>query len=658
MASDNCLDKQKNVNKFPVFLWVAVLVNAIIIALFVTFVFGLRKDAFDIDSAKLDRSMLIGKDNILSSVRFYNDRIKKIIESYPFSDFLQQTLLNGLDKTEEEKIVSIFRNGDYSFDSVSLYLADGQNVFSIPVRIKPIEHVNYLNYMKSSIAVYDESYDGIYFILPISNKQGIDIGYIAASVDKKIFENAFQSSRFILLPSGVVYYADNVDIKRISKERLLSLLNNTKFDESYIRQIEGTSLIFYSSPVTDVENLNIGLVEADVPIIQKSLKYIILSLLVLSFIFLIVAAIIEWSKSKKDLEYMENEEREEEHDIVDENIDINELNEDLDINEYTLSSLDEDISYLDNIIEKDKQDVEKDDIVDLPSVDELEKYVEDAGKYGVSEETKDSENISEDFHEKDFSDTSDYSKDRDVLVSHGAMLEDEISIKEEEYFSSKDAFNFSFNRDFLLEDDLNVDEDDESIILDEDVLKSIDLDEDIINKADENADFDTSDLVDEELYEPNEVPKVPDDYYRNVLDKEKVDISNGWLDVLKSIKGNKFVEKTMDDMIEWIKEESGVEIKHAVMLSKINLGDVYSVVDSRNVSSKTKELLKVDENEPLFTKILSYKKPLYVSDPFSSESLSEKFAKEDKENIVRMIFIPIESESNLLESFFIGLSEN
>lgn len=658
MASDNCLDKQKNVNKFPVFLWVAVLVNAIIIALFVTFVFGLRKDAFDIDSAKLDRSMLIGKDNILSSVRFYNDRIKKIIESYPFSDFLQQTLLNGLDKTEEEKIVSIFRNGDYSFDSVSLYLADGQNVFSIPVRIKPIEHVNYLNYMKSSIAVYDESYDGIYFILPISNEQGIDIGYIAASVDKKIFENAFESSRFILLPSGVVYYADNVDIKRISKERLLSLLNNTKFDESYIRQIEGTSLIFYSSPVTDVENLNIGLVEADVPIIQKSLKYIILSLLVLSFIFLIVAAIIEWSKSKKDLEYMENEEREEEHDIVDENIDINELNEDLDINEYTLSSLDEDISYLDNIIEKDKQDVEKDDIVDLPSVDELEKYVEDAGKYGVSEETKDSENISEDFHEKDFSDTSDYSKDRDVLVSHGAMLEDEISIKEEEYFSSKDAFNFSFNRDFLLEDDLNVDEDDESIILDEDVLKSIDLDEDIINKADENADFDTSDLVDEELYEPNEVPKVPDDYYRNVLDKEKVDISNGWLDVLKSIKGNKFVEKTMDDMIEWIKEESGVEIKHAVMLSKINLGDVYSVVDSRNVSSKTKELLKVDENEPLFTKILSYKKPLYVSDPFSSESLSEKFAKEDKENIVRMIFIPIESESNLLESFFIGLSEN
>lgn len=626
MSSDNFLNKQSESNKFPILLWVAILINAIIIALFVTFVFGLRKDAFEIDTTKLDKSMIIYKDGIQASVNLYEKRLKKIVESYPFSDFLQGTLLNGVDKTEQEKIVSIFRSGDYAFDSVALYMSDGQIVFSEPVNMKPAN--DYIRNMKN--AAYDKSYDGIYFIIPIDNEQGINIGYIAASVDKKIFEVGAQKSNFILLDSGVVYYDANININNLPKDRLNSLLNNTEY--SVIQNIDDTSLIFYSSYVQGVEGLNIAIVSFDVPFIQKSFKYIILGLLLASFIFLVIAAIIEYFKMRKERdEYIEDDSLVSEPNISESN------NEDdnFDINEYNLASLDEDISYLDNIIEKDNGK-DADDFEDMPSIEELDEN----NKYSNDDTFEDT------FKNDDLSSSG-------VLVSRGETLEEEINKKEEEYFSSREAFNISFNKDFLSED--NEDSSDESIVLDEDSLNAIGEDE-IVKKADENSVFETSDLIDSELYEPVEVPKIPDDYYKDAYNK--VDVSKGWADILNAIKGVSFFEKTMDDMMNWIKEKSGIDIEHAVMVKKDELSGFYNITDTKNISRRTKELLYIDENEPLFTKILSYKKPLYVSDPFSSESLGAKFADEDKKNISRMIFIPIESTNSDIDSFFIGMSKN
>jgi len=122
------------------------LLNAIIIALFITFVFGLKKDAFDVDTKKLDRSALICQNSVLNIVNEYDKRINKILESYPFADFLQRVVINGVDKSERDKIISIFRSGNYAFDTVTINLAiDGKTIISSPDKNKIINIDNYRN---------------------------------------------------------------------------------------------------------------------------------------------------------------------------------------------------------------------------------------------------------------------------------------------------------------------------------------------------------------------------------------------------------------------------------------------------------------------------------------------------------------------------------
>ena len=130
-----------------------------------------------------------------------------------------------------------------------------------------------------------------------------------------------------------------------------------------------------------------------------------------------------------------------------------------------------------------------------------------------------------------------------------------------------------------------------------------------------------------------------------------------WKNILKAIRGKKFVNKSMNEILDWIKEESNLDITRCAILNKDENG-VYRTGESQNLSDATKELLKIDESEGLFKKILSNNRTLYVSDPFSSDSLKDKFDTEDRENIYHMIFVPLQKEEGELKSFFIGLSTN
>ena len=149
-------------------------------------------------------------------------------------------------------------------------------------------------------------------------------------------------------------------------------------------------------------------------------------------------------------------------------------------------------------------------------------------------------------------------------------------------------------------------------------------DGEVVKPASEKDTFDTDDLTDKDLYDPEEVPKIPDDFYREAEEKVKENMTAGWKNVLKSIRGKKFINKNMHDMLNWIKEQSGLDIKHAAMLTRKDDGS-YSINESQNISDATKDKLNITENEALFKKILSHKKTLYVSDPFSSDSLKNKF---------------------------------
>ena len=769
-------------NNISIFLYIAILLNAIIIALFITFVFGLKKDAFDIDTKKLDRTSLICQNNILSLVNDYDNRLDKIIESYNFPSLLQNVVLNGMNEDEKNRIISIFRSGNYAFDTVGLYFADGRAVFSSPDNRKSIN----LNALKvnNKKAFFDQDFDGVYFVKPIKNERGIEVGYIIASVFKKIFENTSYNLNFLLIPNGVIYYNPSININSISRDTLYQYMNNPG-----IINIGAYSYILHSSSVKDIYNFNVGILELDVPVIQKYLKYVLLVILTSSLIFLISSVIYE----KKKLQAINvNEEDDDnlysEDDIIEDNeydnFDDDESN--LDDFNYDLNILNEDIEYLNKIESKNKKHINKENKLELPNLDDIDKEsdnnedlfsiedleniedsinedeaikIDDVDNINTEDEhlnitdnledieesinedeaikiddvdnindehlniadnlediedsinedeaikiddvdninTEDehlniadnlediedsineedaeipnidnlgSSNISEEDKELDYVPTLDNvleenddeyddkniirgiddiisDNEEDILISHGSIIDDEISKKEDDYFSSLDSFNLALNKDFLFDNNDNTFD------------KSYDNNE-IIKKASEDDVFDTEDLIDSELYDPEEKrPPMPDDY-KDAEEKVKDNMTSNWKNILKAIKGEKFVNKNLDEMLEWIKEKSGLNILHSILLSKNDEG-IYKITDSRNINDDTKNKLEIDENEALFKKILSSKKTLYVSDPFSSLSLKIKFDEKDRENVSHMIFIPIQDEEGSLKSFFIGLSSN
>ena len=675
-----------------IYIHIAILLNAIIIALFIAFVFGLKKDAFDVDTKKLDRSALICQNSILNIVGEYDKRINKILESYPFASFLQRIILNGIDISERDKIISIFRSGNYAFDTVALYLSDGKTVISSPDKSKIVNIDNYRN--SNSLAYFDEDYDGVYFVKSITNENGIRIGYIVASVFKKIFENTSYNLNFVVLPNGVVYYNPAIDINNVSRDTLTRYMEQS---DSKTINIDNSSYLLYSGRVKEIENFSIGILELNVPIIQKYLKYVLLLILSSSFIFLIISVLYDRNKlikesqidiedyddteedyninsvnfntdedSKKDFELLSeddinylndinledifNEDNEDKNENETETIN-NEIEEKLSLDDWDNLDLTEeddneikneepqkeDIENENNIIDSNKEensensnDTSLDDLEELyNSLEELEKL--DEKEDDIIESIDDMENIIND--------------EEDILISHGSIIDEEIMRKEDEYFSSSDAFNISLNKDFLLGDEIDLDS-----ITD-------DYEGEIVKKADESDTFDKEDLIDEELYNPEEVPKVPDVYYKEAEEKVRENMTAYWKNILKSIRGKKFVSKNMSEILDWIKEESGLDITNCAMLNKDEDG-IYRVAESQNLSEETKELLKIDENEGLFKKILSNNRTLYVSDPFSSDSLKDKFDIKDRENIYHMIFIPIQNEEGELKSFFIGLSTN
>ena len=683
------VDKNNNVS---IFVYIAILLNAIIIALFITFVFGLKKDAFDVDTKKLDRTSLMCQNSILSLVNEYDKRINKILESYPFADFLQRIILSGIDKAERDKIISIFRSGHYAFDTVALYLSDGKTVFSSPDKAKRINIYNYKN--SDNLVFFDKDYDGVYFVKSIFNEKGIKIGYIVASVFKKIFENTSYNLNFVVLPNGVVYYNTAIDINSISRDTLTQYMEKS---DSKTINIDNSFYLLHSGKVKGIENFSIGILELNVPIVQKYLKYILLLILSLSFIFLIFSVIYDRNKIIKESQTDIYDDEEEDYNINSVNINTDENNE----NDFELLSED-DINYLNNINledifeeeeyknNNDEENVEDKDkkeeklILDdlenfeMPEDDEDDNEIENKEEVKYNEEIKNNNinnietdstnNVLDDLEElynnleemEKLDDSEDnitesideiediINDEEDILISHGSIIEDEITKQEDEYFSSSEAFNIPLNKDFLLGDEIdlsNIDNTDES------------YDGEVVKKADENDTFDKEDLKDSELYNPEEVPKVPDDYYREAEEKVRENMTASWKKILKSIRGKKFVNKNMNEILSWIKEQSGLDIVHCAMLNKDEDG-IYKVSESQNLSDLTKELLKIDENEGLFKKILSHNRTLYVSDPFSSDSLKDKFDISDRENIYHLIFIPVQDDEGKLKSFFIGLSVN
>lgn len=600
--------KNNNVSKILIF---SVLVNAAILIVYITVVFGMKTNIFVINKDTLDKKMVAYLETLSNRLDYYNGKMNGIVENYPFVDFIDESLLVGVNDDRVDKIVELFRGVERPFSSVSLYTKDGQTVFSRPIRMKSSNatNSNIMNNIKivdSSVVftLYGDVYDGIEFTSSLKNTTDAVVGYITASVDKAIFSDIVDSSHILLLPNGVIYYDSDsdTDIAKLSKERLISLLNNASEDDSYFVKIGDANLLFYASVLDRVLGLNIGFLVKDATLLQQYFKYIILAVLIFSLLFL-TSILISESVKKREL-------------VLDSN---------------SLIALDGGIA-----ISPIKDD---EGIEEYNSNDTQSKKVGDIDSKAVFD-----------------------SVDNDDLeVEESILTKEDILKKEDSYFTSKNAFTIPLNNDFLTKESKEY-SDEFSNLLDENIhLEN--------KKLEESQIINTSNTA-----EIEEVPKIPDDYYKteeNSIEKGSEDKSNieyddsekkivevSWNSLLRSVKNKKFVDKEMSYMLDWVMDNSGVNPYNSVMLRYNSDDKKYTVGEFNNVSDKTKSILEISEDEIIFSKLLSTGKPLYVQNPSQSKTLSKKFDTEDIKDVSKMLFIPIENLKGDIKAFFILSSKD
>ncbi|KLI55289.1 ATPase AAA, partial [Brachyspira hyodysenteriae] len=587
-------------NKISIFVYVSILINLIVLALFITFVFGLKKDAFDVDTKKLDRNALICQNSIVNLVKDYDERLNKIVDSYPFINLLQQVILNGIDTAERDRIISIFRSGNYPFDTVALYLADGKSVFSSPVKTKPVDLESYKN--SKAVAFFDKDYDGVYFVKPIKNDRGIEVGYIVASVFKKIFENTSYNLNFVVLSNGVVYYNPSIDINSISIDSLTQYMNKDIGSSGTI-DADNNTFAFYSGKVKDIDNFSIGILELNVPIVQKYLKYIILALLSLSFIFLLTTSLVERFKPAANNNITEESE---EDDIYDEseppinNYDnANIVNDE----EFNIDDYDNDIEGLDDESIKylNKVDkITKNSKLDLPNIDEIEDIkVED--------------------NDTRLNDVMDYEDNDDEIIKLDDVLEDGGETIQDDNDEDEEI---------KIEDLSSLDK----------VLENEDNDEDESIKLENIENLD--DVLDEQQDELEDVPNIDD-----VLDEQK--------DELEDI-------PSLDDIVDEDNEENNTEdvpnLDDVLDEQKDELEDIPSLDDVLN-DDNTEDVPNLDdvldeqedelEDVPNLDDVLDEEEKENNTEDNSNESMPEMKEYSDEELLDSNLLLDDDEDNNI-----------
>lgn len=607
-ANDKDTKKINRKRSFSFLLISAVLFQAVIIVLYLAFVFLSDNSIFKSSRNKIENNLALYVNSIFESMDNYSERIRNITDTYSFQDFIYESLLDGIDNEELDKISSMFRNTHLPFSSVTIYLVDGQILASIPTTIDKDAKENAFKTAqyataKTVRATYKESYAGIQFATAITNNQGTTIGFIAANVDKDIFKTSVPGSSVLLLENGVVYFDDTMDLKEISRTTLVSLLNETVIDNINGYKVDNSNYMFYSIGIKRAAGLNVGLLVYTDTILQQYSKYIILAIFSIFFIFLVISFIYDHIKRKK---------------AILESISVH--NDKLfDENEFEDDT--------DNLLPFDFEDDEK--------IEELERDYEKDNEYiENNEEEENKQSINMDKFSDDikdiFNDDTKYNYKRNKVYAN--PKETILSSEEDEYFSSKDSFGFSKNMDFLLEGTA-----DKKDIFDEDIEKSV---EDILKGASKySEEYNESDS-----YEPDNVPTIPDEYF-----------SGGFKSILEATKGVRFIERDMDYILKWVKDKTGIDVDAVLFLQKEN--NMYKTISSKNVTDNTKKIFLIEESEAIFSKFLKSQKVIYIDNPKLSKSLSKKFDRSDIEDITAMIFIPIEDREKELKSFFVALSK-
>ncbi|MBI4979793.1 MAG: hypothetical protein HZC28_20105 [Spirochaetes bacterium] len=248
---------------------------------------------------------------------------------------------------------------------------------------------------------------------------------------------------------------------------------------------------------------------------------------------------------------------------------------------------------------------------------------------------------------------------------------DELQQREDEYFSSDDAFNLNeLSHDFL---DTAASES-----TDTDMRPSAVPAEDAADAAsgpDENVpSMPLHERLPREALtppepedEPNEVPRVPDAFYDKEPAQQREDLTGLIADVAgvdanadalwkKTVRGfgvKHFTNAAFGDMFDMLKNEHGVVASKCLFLARNDTG-AFAVTDAYDVSDDTRAHFTIGERETLYTGMLAKKKALYIkSRPFNYRALAAKVGESDRADVKRILFIPVLDDAQEITGFFV-----
>ena len=646
--------------KISFILFTSILVSAICIAVYVYMMFFHNKRLMAENYEVFEQKVEAIAQNTEKNINLYSDKFKTVLNTNSLNNIIIK-IINSNYAIDEDRVYlsQLLNKNNLKFSDIALYKSDGSIVFSSKKNQKPLyQEVFWDKIRKNHLEInttYDLENNGLRSIAKIKDDQEKLIGYLVLKIPNSIFNiSKVNVGNYTLTETSIIYATDAIkDLNYNIAQQIEPMLTITK---GYIDLKEIPYKIYIASARNN-SNPIVGMVIKDNTKTKNVLEYIILAIFSLSFIF-IVASFILFVKNRNNVyENSDNSLSDSDLDklLEDELESFDELDSDIDLNSMLVhnysgeednddDSIDSILKSIENIdmntdvINEELLNIMKDiEELDIDMEHEINK-LEDNKKEISNDELEllindiDNDYENNEMENKMLDSTDETVKEDDnIYITDGSMLDSEILKMENEYFSSDNAFSFD-DSDFL--NIINKDKEDDNA--------KTELKNDI-----ENTTLDTNDNDSENDLE--KVPKIPDNYYTN----EKI-----WDNILDApYFKNMLKNKSMDDIVDDMKNDLSANVDKALYVQYDEDSMAYQISQSIDIDDEYLFTIKYDE--PLYTKLLSQNKMIFIDNPMDSDIISSKFPEDEHKNIDKMIFVPVDNNDNIdKKDYFIilGLS--
>ncbi len=673
--------------KISFILFVSILVSAVCIAVYVYMMFfhnkRLMADNYEVFEQKVEAIA----QNTEKNINLYSDKFRTVLNANSLNNIIIK-IINSNYAIDEDRVYlsQLLNKNNLKFSDIALYKNDGSIVFSSSKNQKPLyQEVFWDKIRKNNLEInttYDLENNGLRSIAKIKDDQDKLIGYLVLKIPNSIFNiSKANVGNYTLTETSIIYATDA--IKDLNYNIALQIEPMLTITKGYIDLKEIPYKIYIASARNN-SNPIVGMIIKDNTKTKNVLEYIILAIFSLSFIFIVASFILfvknrnnvyensDNSLSDSDLDKLLEDELES-FDELDSDIDLDStlINNYLDEEDSDDDSIDSILKSIDNIdmntdtINEELLNIMKDiEELDIDMEHEINKLEDNKKEISNDELELLINDIDNDYEnnemENNMLDSTDETvkEDNNIYITDGSMLDSEILKMENEYFSSDNAFSFD-DSDFL--NIINKDDEENDEKSNENILSKID-DSNDVEQIDINYEYEdektelendientTLEIDDDNENDLEKVPKIPDNYYKN----EKI-----WDNILDApYFKNMLKNKSMDDILDDMKNDLSANVDKALYVQYDKESMAYQV--SQSIDIDEQYLFTIKDDEPLYTKLLSQNKVIFIDNPMESDIISSKFPEDEHKNIDKIIFVPVDNNDNIdKKDYFIilGLS--